>query len=211
MGVRWLLIVAASIPLGVNADEHEPTTPTPTAFSLPPMDHIPNTYCQYYSGGGDGTCAEGKSFEAVWQACVRDGADRCMGVMWNSCTGPVSDTSVNGAWKLMTAGQAVGDAENPTETCGGSAQALGHWDVFVRLVPSPQPTASPLPTVSPLPTAAPAAWRSSYENRSDDESFGIGVELSVFLAAVIGFVFAGIMVGNVKQRSLDLQATASPA
>jgi hypothetical protein len=51
----------------------------------------------------------------------------------------------------------------------------------------------------------------SNENRSDDESFGIGVELSVFLAAVTGIVFAGIMVGNAKQRSLDLQAAASPA
>jgi hypothetical protein len=39
---------------------------------------------------------------------------------------------VNGAWKLMKAGQEVGTADSPTATCGGKAQALGHWDVFVR-------------------------------------------------------------------------------
>jgi len=100
-----------------------------TDYNLPPMEHVPNTYCHYYSQGGDGTCSTGKSFADVWRQCDEDGSDICMGVMWSSCTGPTSDTSVPGAWKLMTAGQVIGDASNPTATCGG---ALGHWDVFVR-------------------------------------------------------------------------------
>eukprot|EP00594_Rhizosolenia_setigera_P017194 CAMPEP_0178962512 /NCGR_PEP_ID=MMETSP0789-20121207/14409_1 /TAXON_ID=3005 /ORGANISM="Rhizosolenia setigera, Strain CCMP 1694" /LENGTH=345 /DNA_ID=CAMNT_0020646677 /DNA_START=60 /DNA_END=1097 /DNA_ORIENTATION=+ len=94
--------------------------------------HIPNTYCKYYEqGGSDKDCASGDSFVDVWEKCLKDGSDKCMGVMWNSCEGPTSDTSVNGAWSLMTAGQDVGDANNPTDTCGGKNQALGHWDVFI--------------------------------------------------------------------------------
>jgi hypothetical protein len=52
-------------------------------------------------------------------------------------------------------------------------------------------------------------WRDD-ENWPDDESFGIGV-VGSFVAAIIGIVFTGIMVGNAKQRSLDLQAAAAPA
>ena len=97
-----------------------------------PVIHIPNTYCQYYESGGDGTCEIGRSFDNVWQQCMTDGPTKCMGVMWNSCKGPTSDITVNGAWKLMKAGQDVGDADNPTDTCGGRKQAVGHWDVFLR-------------------------------------------------------------------------------
>ena len=97
-----------------------------------PYVHIPNTYCRYYDYGGDGPCENGRSFNDVWQQCEDDGPERCMGVMWNSCEGPTSDITVNGAWKLMTAGQEVGDANNPTATCGGKDQARGHWDVFVQ-------------------------------------------------------------------------------
>lgn len=102
-----------------------------TLASQTPYTHVPNTYCGYYASGGDGPCSSGRPFDDVWQQCEDDGSE-CMGVMWNSCTGPTSDTSVNGAWKLMTKGQDVGDANNPTSTCGGKDQALGHWDVFVR-------------------------------------------------------------------------------
>ena len=94
--------------------------------------HIPNSYCRYYKSGGDGSCKDGRAFNDVWAECDEDGPDKCMGVMWNSCTGPTSDTSVNGAWKLMEAGQDIGDADNPTATCGGKQQALGHWDVYIR-------------------------------------------------------------------------------
>lgn len=97
-----------------------------------PYIHIPNTYCQYYTTGGDGPCEDGRSFDDTWQQCEDDGPEVCMGVMWNSCKGPTSDITVNGAWKLMTAGQEVGDADTPTATCGGKDQASGHWDVFVR-------------------------------------------------------------------------------
>ena len=102
--------------------------------SFPPSGilHIPNTYCRYYKSGGDGSCKDGRAFNDVWAECDEDGPDKCMGVMWNSCTGPTSDTSVNGAWKLMEAGQDIGDADNPTATCGGKQQALGHWDVYIR-------------------------------------------------------------------------------
>jgi hypothetical protein len=97
--------------------------------------YIPNTYCKYYEQGGYekdfDPCETGDSFVDVWEKCLKDGSDKCMGVMWNSCEGPTSDTSVNGAWSLMTAGQDVGDANNPTDTCGGKDQALGHWDVFL--------------------------------------------------------------------------------
>eukprot|EP00551_Chaetoceros_affinis_P016895 CAMPEP_0203712538 /NCGR_PEP_ID=MMETSP0091-20130426/70090_1 /ASSEMBLY_ACC=CAM_ASM_001089 /TAXON_ID=426623 /ORGANISM="Chaetoceros affinis, Strain CCMP159" /LENGTH=449 /DNA_ID=CAMNT_0050590519 /DNA_START=129 /DNA_END=1478 /DNA_ORIENTATION=- len=99
----------------------------------PSYVHIPNTYCRYYDYGGDGPCENGRSFNDVWQQCEDDGPEQCMGVMWNSCgEAPTSDITVNGAWKLMTAGQEVGDANNPTATCGGKDQALGHWDVFMR-------------------------------------------------------------------------------
>lgn len=97
-----------------------------------PSKHVPNTYCKYYAQGGDGPCSVGASFDEIWQRCVNDGVQKCMGVMWNSCQGPTSDIKVNGAWKLMTAGQEIGDANNPTATCGGKNQALGHWDVFLR-------------------------------------------------------------------------------
>eukprot|EP00587_Corethron_hystrix_P004645 CAMPEP_0113315920 /NCGR_PEP_ID=MMETSP0010_2-20120614/11395_1 /TAXON_ID=216773 ORGANISM="Corethron hystrix, Strain 308" /NCGR_SAMPLE_ID=MMETSP0010_2 /ASSEMBLY_ACC=CAM_ASM_000155 /LENGTH=415 /DNA_ID=CAMNT_0000172517 /DNA_START=110 /DNA_END=1357 /DNA_ORIENTATION=+ /assembly_acc=CAM_ASM_000155 len=110
---------------------HETVTETPS------MVHIPNTYCQYYSQGGDGTCNDGVSFQHAWQLCNEDGPDQCMGIMWNSCEGETSNTSVNGAWKLIRAGQSIGDADNPTSTCGGSAQALGHWDVFIRATETP--------------------------------------------------------------------------
>jgi hypothetical protein len=103
------------------------------ATMLPPMRHVPNTYCEYYEQGGDGGCSDGKSFTDVWQKCEEDGSDLCMGVMWNSCQGTTPDTSVNGAWKLMKAGQEIGTAESPTPTCGGKNQAVGHWDVFVRV------------------------------------------------------------------------------
>lgn len=94
--------------------------------------HIPNTYCEYYKYGGDGNCKAGIPFDKVWQKCL-NGGNKCMGVMWNPCGNTeTSDTSVNGAWKLVTAGQTIGDAENPTSTCGGKDQALGHWDIFVR-------------------------------------------------------------------------------
>ncbi len=103
-------------------------SPGPDTCSIPPsnMIHVPNTYCEYYAYGGD------RSFEDVWQQCIDDGPDKCMGIMWNSSGEPTSNTSVNGAWKLMTAGQDVGDANNPTQNCGGKEQALGHWDVFLR-------------------------------------------------------------------------------
>jgi hypothetical protein len=97
------------------------------------MRHVPNTYCKYYASGGDGGCSDGKSFNDVWRQCDEDGADKCMGVMWNSCEGETSDTTVNGAWKLITAGQDIGDADHPTDTCGGKDQARGHWDVFIRV------------------------------------------------------------------------------
>jgi hypothetical protein len=108
--------------------------PSAAPSDSPPsgMRHVPNTYCEYYESGGDGGCSSGKPFAEVWQKCVEDGSDVCMGVMWNSCSGPTSDTSVNGAWKLMKAGQEIGTADSPTATCGGKGQALGHWDVFVR-------------------------------------------------------------------------------
>ena len=97
-----------------------------------PYIHIPNTYCQYYESGGAGSCEDGSSFDDVWQQCEDDGPEVCMGVMWSSCEGPTSDITVNGAWHLMKAGQEVGDADNPTDTCGGKEQAEGHWDVFIR-------------------------------------------------------------------------------
>ena len=97
-----------------------------------PYIHIPNTYCQYYKSGGAGSCEDGSSFDDVWQLCEDDGPEVCMGVMWSSCEGPTSDITVNGAWHLMKAGQEVGDADNPTDTCGGKEQAEGHWDVFIR-------------------------------------------------------------------------------
>jgi len=115
-------------PPTVSTDE----TATETTTTAEPWTHIPNTYCQYYAQGGGGGCSGGADFNDIWQRCMDDGADVCMGVMWNSCTGPTSDTTVPGAWKLMRAGQEVGDAENPTATCGGKDQASGHWDVFVR-------------------------------------------------------------------------------
>mmetsp|Transcript_25245 Transcript_25245/g.47917 ORF Transcript_25245/g.47917 Transcript_25245/m.47917 type:complete len:671 (-) Transcript_25245:1190-3202(-) len=94
-----------------------------------PSRHVPNAYCEYYAAGGDGPCEVGKPFDEIWQRCIDDGLDKCMGVMWNSCTGPTSDTTVNGAWKLMKAGQDIGNANNPTSTCG---DGLGHWDAFLR-------------------------------------------------------------------------------
>jgi len=111
----------------------------------PPMVHIPNTYCEYYASGGDGPCTSGRSFNDVWGHCSRDGPERCMGVMWNSCgDAAASDTSVPGAWALMTPGQDIGDADHPTDTCGGSDVALGEWDVFARStdLPSSAPSGS---------------------------------------------------------------------
>ena len=99
------------------------------------VDHIliPNTYCDYYEYGGDGDCDDGLPFDQVWKMCLDDQDQKCMGVMWNSCNEEdTNDISVNGAWKLMTPGQIIGDENNPTETCGGKEQALGHWSVFVR-------------------------------------------------------------------------------
>lgn len=110
--------------------------PDPEVSTLPPgagpSRHVPNTYCEYYANGGDGPCSDGAPFDEIWQRCVDDGIEKCMGVMWNSCQGATSDITVNGAWKLMRAGQDIGDANNPTDTCGGKQQALGHWDVFLR-------------------------------------------------------------------------------
>lgn len=96
-------------------------------------EHIPNTYCRYYEQRGGGDCDNGFSFQYAWNRCMEDGEDKCMGVMWNSCTGPTSNITVPGAYKLMEAGQEVGDANNPTATCGGKNQARGHWDVFLRV------------------------------------------------------------------------------
>ena len=101
------------------------------------VKHVPNTYCQYYRYGGDGDCSVGRSFFDAWQECDQDGPDVCQGIMWNPCTGPTAKTSVNGAWKLMRAGQDIGDADHPTSTCGGKSQALGHWDVFLRYESEP--------------------------------------------------------------------------
>merc|ERR1712226_669752 len=65
-----------------------------------------------------------------------------MGVMWNSCgDAAASDTSVPGEWALMTPGQDIGDADHPTDTCGGKDEAKGEWDVYVRL--------SDIPTTPP--------------------------------------------------------------
>lgn len=134
-------------PTLVPTNSPEASLPTTTTTAATPSSsiptfavHVPNTYCEYYESGGDGNCTEGVPFDEVWQRCVEAGTDRCMGVMWNSCQGPTSDTTVNGAWKLMTAGQLVGDAGNPTSTCGGREQSRGHWDVFLReenLAPPP--------------------------------------------------------------------------
>lgn len=100
---------------------------------ISPVHHIPNTYCRYYAQGGDlFNCSTGADFNEVWQRCIDDGKNACMGVMWHACTGEHSDTTVPGSWKLMTAGQEVGDAENPSATCGGKGQAIGMWDVYVR-------------------------------------------------------------------------------
>lgn len=102
-----------------------------SAYYDPPI-HIPNTYCEYYKEGGDGRCKDGIPFDKAWEKCLDEEDFKCMGVMWNPCKGETSDISVRGAWKLMSAGKTIGDAENPTNTCGGKDQALGHWDVFVR-------------------------------------------------------------------------------
>ena len=99
----------------------------------------------------DGTCADGISFEAAWQMCMGDGADRCMGIMWNACEGATSNTNVNGAWKLMTAGQVVRDCH----------QGSGHWDVFVLLDAVPAPTLMPIPAPTPAPTTAPSPARTT--------------------------------------------------
>lgn len=108
--------------------------PAPTSnFVLPPMRHVPNTYCEYYDYGGDGPCSVGKSFEDVWQDCNDAGPNKCQGVLWNSCSGATSNTAVNGAWKLLESGQDIGTADRPTSTCGGRNQALGHWDAFARV------------------------------------------------------------------------------
>ena len=107
-----------------NADSTNSSSSSSSKYT-----HVPNAYCQYYASGGDGTCENGRSFDEVWQLCEQEGTEKCMGVMWNSCTGPTSDTTVNGTWKLMTAGQEVGNADHPTDTCG---TGYGHWDAFVR-------------------------------------------------------------------------------
>ena len=91
-----------------------------------------------------------------------------MGVMWNSCTGPTSDISVNGAWKLMSAGQDVGDANNPTATCGGKDQALGHWDVFLRKYMSDSVT-------STVPSYSPSSVPSFELSSSQPPSHGTGL------------------------------------
>ncbi len=93
---------------------------------------IPNTYCEYYKFGGDGSCDDGLPFDEVWKMCLDDQDQECMGVMWNSCEGDTNDISVNGAWKLMKPGQIIGNEDIPTDTCGGKEQALGHWSVFAR-------------------------------------------------------------------------------
>ncbi len=102
------------------------------------MVHIPNTYCKYYAQGGDGPCESGRTFSDVYEQCDNDGPEKCMGIMWNACESPTSNTEVNGAWKLMTAGQNVGDANNPTSDCGGKEQAKGQWDVFLRAPEGPE-------------------------------------------------------------------------
>jgi hypothetical protein len=131
-------------PASVAASLAPSATPTSAPNASPStgsgMRHVPNTYCAYYESGGGGGCSGGKPFAEVWQKCLEDGSDVCMGIMWNSCSGPTSDTSVNGAWKLMKAGQEIGTADSPTATCGGKRQALGHWDVFVR---DDTPTSAP--------------------------------------------------------------------
>lgn len=73
------------------------------------------------------------SFDEVWQKCLDAANDQCMGVMWSACVGSdKSDTSVNGSWKLMNAGQTIGNADTPSNTCGGKERARGHWHVFAR-------------------------------------------------------------------------------
>lgn len=108
--------------------------------------HVPDVYCDYYETGGEGrrslsvfdrgnsvdnSCNEGDPFEIPWQKCIEDGPSECMGVMWNSCECATSDLSVDGAWKLMNAGQVVGDSQNPTSDCGGFETSLCHWGVFL--------------------------------------------------------------------------------
>lgn len=86
-----------------------------------PYQHIPDRYCNSYKQGGDGTCEGSRPFDNVWRICVNAGLDKCIGVMWNSCQGPTSDTTVNGAWKLMMPGQDV----------GSFIDGSGHWDIFL--------------------------------------------------------------------------------